>query len=205
MGRPPSGVGVCQCGRIVNALFAPFTPDASGGPLAGVVVRPGVADDLPAIADLAAQRECGDLADRLAVHGRRFADERQRLFVAEHDDAIVGYAWASWLTPVADGGRRAPDGWYLSGIVLAPALRRRGIGRRLTEARVAWVLGHDDHIYYVVSASNGPSRTLHAELGFREISTDFVVPGVVFTNADGILCQLDKRPDADVIDLARRR
>ena len=35
----------------MNALFAPFTPDASGSPLADVVVRPGTTDDLPAIAD----------------------------------------------------------------------------------------------------------------------------------------------------------
>lgn len=189
----------------MNALFAPFTPDASGSPLADVEVRPGTADDLPAIAELAARRECGDLADWLAVHGRRFADERQRLFVAEYDGAVVGYAWASWLTPVADGGRRAPDGWYLSGIVVAPALRRRGIGRRLTQARIAWALERADHIYYVVSASNRASRTLHAELGFREIATDFIVPGVVFSNADGILCRLGRQRDADVIDLASRR
>lgn len=189
----------------MNALFAPFTPDAGGQPLAGVVVRPGTPDDLAATAALAAYRECGDTAEWVAVHGRRLADDRQRLFVAEADDAIVGYAWASWLTPVADGGRCAPDGWYLSGIVVAPSLRRRGIGRRLTQARVAWVLEQTDDIYYVVSASNGASRTLHAALGFREISTDFVVPGVVFANADGILCRLDKRPDADIIDLASRR
>ncbi|MFT3875748.1 MAG: GNAT family N-acetyltransferase [Propioniciclava sp.] len=189
----------------MNALFAPFAPDAGGQPLAGLVVRPGTPDDLPATAELAAQRECGDVAEWVAVHGRRLADERQRLFVAEFEGGIVGYAWASWLTPVDDGGRGAPDGWYLSGIVVVPALRRRGIGRRLTQARVAWALERNDDIYYVVSASNRASRTLHAALGFREISTDFVLPGVVFANADGILCRLDKRPDADVIDLASRR
>lgn len=188
----------------MNALFAPFTPDASGSPLAGLVVRPGTSDDLPAIADLAAQRECG-LADWLAVHRRRFADERQRLFVAEHDGAVVGYAWVSWLTPVADGGRRAPDGWYLSGIVVLPALRRRGIGRRLTQARIAWALERTDHVYYVVSASHRASRTLHAELGFSEIATDFLVPSVVFSNSDGILCRVGKPQDAAVIDLASRR
>ena len=86
-------------------------------------------------------------------------------------------------------------------MVVAPEFRRRGIGRRLTQARIDWVLTRDAAAYYVVSASNRASRTLHAELGFVEISDDFVVPGVVFANDDGLLCRLTARPDADIIEL----
>lgn len=199
------GRAVCQCGATVNTLFAPYAPDAHGVPLPDVVVRTARRDDLPSTAALAAHREGGGLAEWAAMHGRQFDDEARMLMVAEHRGMVIGYAWLAWLTPVADGGRNAPDGWYLSGVVVAPGHRRRGIGRRLTQARIERVLAREPSAHYVVSASNRASRTLHAELGFVEVTDDFVVPGVVFSNHDGILCRLDARPDAEVIDLASRR
>lgn len=189
----------------MNPLFAPYQPDAHGVPLHDVTIRPATRDDLPATAAQSAQREGGDPAEWSAVHGRKFDDDRQVLLVAEHEGQIIGHAWLTWLTPVADGGRGAPDGWYLSGVVVVPRFRRRGVGRRLTQARVEWVLRRNESVHYVVSARNRASRTLHAELGFREVGHDFVVPGVVFAQADGILCRLDEQVDADVVDLASRR
>lgn len=197
---------MCQCGSIVNTLFAPYQPDAHGVPLPDVVIRTASREDLPSTAALAAHREGGELAEWAAIHGRQFDDEKRCLLVAVHHGKVIGYAWLAWLTPVAHGGRNAPDGWYLSGVVVHPEYRRRGIGRRLTQARVDWVLEREPFAHYVVSASNRASRTLHAQLGFVEVAhEDFVVPGVVFTNHDGILCRLGARPDADVIDLASRR
>lgn len=189
----------------MNTLIAPFLPDAHGVPLPDVVIRTARHDDIPRTAELAARREGGTLAEWAAIHGRQFDDERRVLLVAEHRGSVIGYAWLARLTPQADGGRNAPDGWYLSGVVVAPEFRRRGIGRRLTQARIDWVLTRDAAAYYVVSASNRASRTLHAELGFVEISDDFVVPGVVFANDDGLLCRLTARPDADIIELSSRR
>lgn len=196
---------MCQIGSTVNTLFAPYQPDAHGVPLPDVAIRLACRDDLPCTAALAASREGGELAEWAAIHGRQFDDDKRVLLVAEHEGEVIGYAWLSWLTPVADGGRNAPDGWYLSGVVVAPAFRRRGIGRRLTQARIDWVLEREASAHYVVSRSNQASRTLHAELGFSEVSDDFVLPGVVFSNHDGILCRLDARPDAEVIELASRR
>ncbi|WP_454226258.1 GNAT family N-acetyltransferase [Propioniciclava flava] len=66
------------------------------------------------------------------------------------------------------GGRNAPDGWYLSGVVIAPDARRRGLGRRLTQERIDWALERGSAVYYVVAASNWASRALHGELGFEE-------------------------------------
>lgn len=210
--RPPRfgtrGVGPIRCASvfpIVNTLFAPYQPDAHGVPLAGVTIREADADDVAFTGALTASREGGDPAEWAAQHARRLDNDCQALLVAEHEGVIIAYGWLAYLTPGADGGRDAPDGWYLSGVVVAPPFRRRGVGRRLTRARVEWVLERDSSVFYVVSASNLASRTLHAELGFREVTDDFVVPGVVFTKADGILCRLDARPDADVIDLAARR
>lgn len=189
----------------MNTLFAPYQPDAHGVPLPDVVIRTACRDDLPFTAALAARREGGVIEEWAAIHGRLFDDERRVLLVAEHHREVIGYAWLAWLTPEADGGHSAPDGWYLSGVVVAPAFRRRGVGRRLTQARVDWVLERGESAFYVVSASNQASRTLHAELGFREVASDFVLPGVVFANHDGILCRLDGQADAEVIDLSSRR
>lgn len=189
----------------MNTLFALYQPDAHGVPLPDVVIRTACRDDLPSTAALAAHREGGGLAEWAAIHARQFDDESRMLFVAEHGGEVIGYAWLAWLAPVADGGRNAPDGWYLSGVVVAPAHRRRGIGRRLTRARIERALARERSAHYVVSASNRASRTLHAELGFTEVTDDFVIPGLVFSKHDGILCRLDARPDAEVIDLASRR
>lgn len=169
------------------------------------MVRSGTPEDLPATGALTAQREGGDAEEWVAQHRRRFDDDRQKLLVVEFEGRIVGYGWLSWLTPVADGGRNAPDGWYLSGMVVDPDHRRQGIGSALTRARVAWALEQGEQVHYVVSASNRVSRDLHASFGFREVTSDFQMPGVVFSRDDGILCTLTPQPDAEVVDLASRR
>ncbi|MFP5417066.1 MAG: N-acetyltransferase family protein [Actinomycetes bacterium] len=189
----------------MNSLIAPFAPDAHGVPLPDAVVRLADRVDLCRTGALSAQREGGDPAEWTAQHERRFDDERHTLVVAEYRGEIIGYGWLSWLTPTADGGRNAPDGWYLSGVVVSPDFRRRGLGRRLTQARIEWALAHGGAVHYVVAARNHASRTLHSSLGFQEITTDFTLPGVVFGNNDGILCRLLARPDAEVVDLATRR
>ena len=189
----------------MNSLTAPYRPEAHGVPLPDVSIREACRADIELTATLAAHREGGVLSEWSAIHARQFDDDNRALLVAAHSGEVIAYAWFAHLTPVAHGGRNAPDGWYLSGVVVRPEFRRRGVGRRLTQARVDWVLEREPSVHYVVSASNLASRTMHAELGFREITTDFSLPGVVFGKSDGILCRLDTRPDADVIDLASRR
>lgn len=196
---------MCQGGSTVNTLFAPYQPDAHGVPLSDALIRRGTREDLAFTGVLSAQREGGVPAEWTAQHQRKFADPTQALFVAEHEGEVIGYGWLAWLDPEAQGGRNAPEGWYLGGVVVAPAFRRRGLGRRLTQARIDWALDRADAVHYVVSASNQASRTLHATLGFAEITTDFRFPGVVFSRDDGILCRLDRRPDARIIDLAAHR
>lgn len=181
---------VCQGGLIVNLYFAPYAPDDHGVPLADTDVRLARTTDLDACAELCAQREGGDpdvWASRLAVD----LGEGRVLFVAEQRGCIVGYGRVAWLTPVSDGGRNAPDGWYLSGVVVDVRFRRRGIGRALTQARCAWAWQHERIIYYVAGAANRASNDLHRELGFREVTRDFVLPGVTFARDDGVLFAWD--------------
>ncbi len=189
----------------MQQMFAAFEPDAHGHPLDGASVRLAVPADIPATGRLAAEREGDDPETWIERQSRRMADPDHRLFVAEVNDRVVGYGWVSHLCPEGDGGRGAPDGWYLSGVVVAPELRRRGLGIALTKARVAWVFERADQVHYVVSAANLASRRLHETLGFVETTDDFCVPGVVFARCDGILCTATRGRDADIIDLASRR
>ena len=184
-------------------LTSDYDPNAHGDPLYDVAVRRCQPADLLACGRLAARREGGTpevWADRLALA----IDHGQVMFVAVAGGQIVGYGRVAWQAPAASGGRNAPDGWYLSGIVVDPGIRRHGIGRALTRARCAWVLERADSVYYVVNAGNRASHDLHAGLGFREVTRDFAVPGTTFTGGEGILCRADAST-ADVVELAARR
>lgn len=191
----------------MHNIFASYEPDLHGVPLADVAIRRGSGDDAEATGRLAAERE-GDAPERWTdIHARKLSNPDHCLVVAQAGDTMVGFGWVSYLRPGASAGRNAPDGWYLSGMVVAPDMRRRGVGRMLTEARIACVLEHSNEVLYVVSATNRASRDLHESLGFTEVTSDFVLPGVVFGNNDGILCRLGRDdagadPGADVIDLA---
>lgn len=195
-------MAMCHCGAIVDLMLTPFEPEAHGVPLPDTEIRLATADDLVDCARLAARRELGDPDVWALQFRRRLADPRQRLMVAIHRGATAGFAWVAHLTPEADGGHGAPDGWYLSGVVVASEYRRRGLGQRLTQARVEWVLGRASEVFYVVSAHNSASRRLHEAVGFWELTRDFRLPGTVFGDGDGILCRLGReRPAAEVVAL----
>lgn len=190
----------------MNFLTAPYEPDAHGTPLPGVEVRPASGDDMDACGDLAARFSGGDAAEWTGRLTLQLDAPDAMLFVAERGGEVLGYGRVSWLAPASGGGHGAPDGWYLSGVVVSPEHQRRGIGTRLTRARIAWAFERADAVYYVVSAGNRASRLLHNGLGFREVSTDFRLPTMVFGNDDGILCRLGRDDvGATVIDLASRR
>jgi len=166
--------------------FAEYQPDAHGVPLPELTVRRAEPADLPACAALMAEREGDDEAawlDRLQF----WALAGQQLFVATLPGRVIGCARLSWLTPGADGGRNAPDGWYLNGVVVTPGFRRRGLGRALTLARCRWVWERGGRVHFVVNARNRASMDLHREVGFREVTRDFVLPGVTFTGGEGVL------------------
>jgi ribosomal protein S18 acetylase RimI-like enzyme len=83
----------------------------------------------------------------------------------------------------------APAGYYLAGLLVAPAYRRRGIGERLTRARMAWVALRGTETWFFANAANRASLLLHQGLGFREVTRDFTYPGVTFTGGVGVLCR----------------
>lgn len=167
-------------------FFDRYQPDAHGSPLPGLTVREVADADFHVCARLAALQAGGSTqwwADRL----RASLSSERVMFVATVEDRIAGYARIRWRTPSAEGGHRVPDGWYLSGILVDATLRRRGVGRALTQARLDWVWQRADHAYMVASHKDLTSIDLHRELGFREITRDFYLPGVVFIDGGVLL------------------
>lgn len=178
---------MCQSWRTVNLYQTLFDPDAHGIPLADVRVREATDADLDACGALQARRE-GGLVTQWAERLRRSRlDEGRQVFVAAQGERVVGYAMVGWLEPIAQGGRNAPDGWYLSGIAVAPEFRRRGLGRVLTQARCDWVWARADEVFCVASRANRASVAMHEGLGFFEVTRDFLVPSALFGAGDGIL------------------
>jgi GNAT superfamily N-acetyltransferase len=79
------------------------------------------------------------------------------LFVAEVDGEIVGTGGAT-IFPGAP-----PTGW-VHGIVVRPGRQRSGIGRRLTEAAIAWLRARSAGAVLLLAADAG--RPVYERLGF---------------------------------------
>ena len=88
----------------------------------------------------------------------------------------------------------APCGYYLVGVIVAPPARRRGVGRALTEARLAWIGGRAREAWYFANAQNDASLELHRQLGFEEVTRSFWFPEVTFDGGEGVLCRVRLPP-----------
>jgi ribosomal protein S18 acetylase RimI-like enzyme len=105
------------------------------------------------------------------------------VLVAEEGGEVVGFGRARYVEPPADApADAAPAGWYLLGVRVAAAHRRRGIGAALTQARLEWIARRADAAFYFTGAGNHASAALHARFGFVEVSRAFTFAGA--SNAD---------------------
>jgi RimJ/RimL family protein N-acetyltransferase len=75
----------------------------------------------------------------------------------------------SWNWPPMRRTRELRAGCYLSGVLVEPAWRGRGIATALTQARLHWAFARTGTVFYVTGADNAASLHLHAALGFHEI------------------------------------
>ena len=104
--------------------------------------------------------------------GEQFAsditDDRRQMFVAKANGQVVAYGRVTELA-ADEAGPGTPAGYYLSGVLVEPALRRRGIALALTRTRLRWVFARTDEVFYVAGADNVASLHLHAALGFQEV------------------------------------
>jgi ribosomal protein S18 acetylase RimI-like enzyme len=175
--------------------WAEYEPHGtSGTPPADMKIRAAQVADCASIAAIEGSRDGG--ADALAQRRceTQVDDPTTLLLVAVTDDRVIGFARAGRLTrPVDATGDHVPDGWYLLGVVVVDAWRRRGIGEQLTRRRVEWIAERADAAYFFANARNRASLDLHAALGFVEISRRFSAPRVQFEGGEGVLCRLDLR------------
>jgi ribosomal protein S18 acetylase RimI-like enzyme len=148
------------------------------------------------LGEIEAAREGGEAAEYASKLERAItswsATGQGLILVAEHGDRLVALAKARHFTPPDDApANRAPRGWYLSGVIVVPEYRRRGIARRLTWARLDWIRERDRWAFYFANARNRVSIELHREFGFVELTRDFTYPGATFEGGIGVLFRVE--------------
>ncbi|GAB96227.1 ribosomal protein S18 acetylase RimI-like enzyme [Kineosphaera limosa] len=137
---------------------------------------------------MAAAREGADIDTWRRAFSAALKDLGHIVVVAHHVGELVGYGKATWLDPGARDARGMPAGWYLTGVIVAPNHRRRGVAGQLTSARLdAAVARGAQEVWCFASAVNRASILLHEQLGFVEVTRDFALPGLEFSGGEGIL------------------
>jgi aminoglycoside 6'-N-acetyltransferase I len=164
-------------------------------------IRPARADDLARI--VAIERLAGrEPPPRFAGIIRAAIDDPGRFVVtAGLDDEVVGWA-ATQHWALADGV--APAGQYLTGVTVTPSCRRRGVGRELIAARMAWIGQRADEVYFFANAGNVASLQAHRGWGFEEIARGSAFRGVSFAGGVGLLLRArlhEARSPADRLSL----
>jgi GNAT superfamily N-acetyltransferase len=157
--------------------FARWSPDTRRRH-AGFIVRMGAEGDVEACVRLVVAIGVGEAPPWRQTLTRTVHDGEQRaLFVAETHGQIVGYGRVVCINADPKVSRAAPAGWYLLGLVVDEAWRRRGIGETLTRARMAWVSERSDRLYCFTHRGNLASQALHEHLGFTKMPGTWIPPG----------------------------
>jgi Ala-tRNA(Pro) deacylase len=150
---------------------------AEGPTVAPLWIRPATLDDVPALVPLAAPvvPEAPEPFLTRVIRGTLEHPASRAFLVAERQGRLVGYSRVGAFEPPADAPPgMVPAGFLLVGLVVDPAARRQGIGRALTEARLAWIDARGGEALYWTDDDNVASIELHRALGFEPIARDFV-------------------------------
>jgi ribosomal protein S18 acetylase RimI-like enzyme len=191
-----------------DRLFEELDEDChrTGGPdlHASLTVRPATSQDAEPLGRLSAEREGGDAGEHRAAFTRAIeSDEHGRsslVLVAEVEGDVVGFGKARHLGESrSEQGDVAPEGWYLTGVVVDSRFRRRGVGSRLTAERLKWISERSRFAHYFSNARNPVSIALHARFGFVEVARGSEFAGVTFVGGEGVLFRADLTGDDERI------
>jgi ribosomal protein S18 acetylase RimI-like enzyme len=182
----------------VSGLFASYQPESSSHDrrdMAEVEIRRAESPDAAGISRIIHERSGGEIEaieERISREIETSRPEEHLLLVAIVDTVLAGFARASYFLPLPDHPPNvAPRGWYLTGLIVGTAHRRRGIGHALTSRRLEYLGTCAVEAFYFANSLNRASIDLHAQFGFRELTRDFFVPGASFTGGTGILHRID--------------
>ena len=157
--------------------FAPHAPRVSPRPACPAVVRVGAEADLDAAAELSLTVGSGTAQEWRDRLGRDLAGDRRDLVVAHVGEELVGYARLGHVVPGPID--TAPEGTYLTGLVVAAAWRRCGIGEALVVEACRLAAGRAEVLWSYYDEHNLASADLHACLGFRVVwRGDIGFPGL---------------------------
>lgn len=134
-------------------------------------IRPAEAADATRIAELRASIRLSSPRELMGSVIEEIAQMRhdiRHLAVAEFQGDVVAFARAMSFNRTNRPDER-PSGWYLSGVVVRESMRRRGIGRRLVEARLEWLRGRTNLVRAVAATGNEASVALLTDAGFRKV------------------------------------
>ena len=147
-----------------------------------ITIRKAERRDLPAVGSLGAMlmqvhyafdRErflaAGAGAERgyASFLGDKLESAEDCVFVAEHDERIIGYIWAA-LEPLSWKELRGPAG-FVHDIAVAEAARRSGAAQQLMSAAIAWLRERGaPRVILWTAAPTEAAKTLFRRLGFRE-------------------------------------
>lgn len=130
--------------------------------------------DLTACAVLISNHESGVIEDWRSQFEIDLANPRRLFLVATVDDSVVGYGHTTFHSRNAqEEATSSPSGYFLSGLMVSPGHRRKGIGRLLTIARIDKLRQVTDMIYYRAEPDNKPTIDLHFRLGFTNLGSVF--------------------------------
>jgi ribosomal protein S18 acetylase RimI-like enzyme len=169
------------------AKFAEYHPRASDvayAPIADLIIAPAMAGDLDGIANITFEREGGTREQAIDRARRMLAApaETNVVLVARIQSEVIAYGRIGFIRKPAEAEYSdVPEGWYLTGVVVGAAHRRRGIALELTRQRVEWISQRANEAFYFANSRNRATIDLHQKFGFQQVRSDFRFPGVTFS------------------------